>query len=114
MGHQDLHEVQREAQSSIPAEEQFYKELCVEDELESSMAKKELWVLIHNQFNMSQEAHAARRENETLSYMKLQGEGILTLYSGLEETTLVLQFWLLCTREARVYRRYFNKGTQGW
>lgn len=63
------------------------------------MAKKELWVLIHNQFNMSQEAHAARRENETLGYMKLQGEGILTLYSGLEETTFVLRFW------ASLYKR---------
>lgn len=75
MSHQDLHEVQREVQSSVPGEEQFYTELCVEDHLESSMAEKELWVLIHNQFNMSQGALAARKENGTLGYMNLQGRG---------------------------------------
>lgn len=48
MGHQEPHEVQREVQSSAPGEEQFYTELCFEDHLESSMAKKELQVLMHS------------------------------------------------------------------
>lgn len=82
----------------------------------NSMAKKELGVLMHNQFDMSQGARSARKANGTLGYMKLQGRGSCPFIQHWWDHTCstVSSSGLFCTRETWMYRRDFNKRTQGW
>lgn len=109
------HEVQREVQSSVPGKEQFCTELCVGNQLESSMAKRAGGP--NAQLVQHEPGNPCCKEGKWypgLHRTPREGDPAPLFSTG--EATLVVLCPVLgfSIQETQAYRRDFSKGTQGW